>query len=97
MVSDFIVYAVLMYVYTKGARSSNQSNNQSYTHYLFNVQCSGHEKQFLECNHETLSNSNCQTTVTVYCQRCELYLIIYNDDNVIKNDMMLIPSVIKSF
>ena len=37
------------------------------------MQCSGHEKQFLECNHETLSNSNCQTTVTVYCQRCKLY------------------------
>ena len=71
MVSDFIVYAITIYVNTKGAISSKQNNIQSYNQHLFNVQCSGHEKQFSECEHETLFNSTCQTTVTVYCQRCE--------------------------
>ena len=75
MVSHFIVYAVIIYVNTKGAISSKQSNYQSYTHYLFNVQCSGHEKQFLACKHETVSNSICRTIVIVYCQRCELHLL----------------------
>ena len=58
---------------SKGAKSSKQWEYQSYTHHLFHVQCSGHEKQFLECKYETSSNSICQTTVTVYCQRCELH------------------------
>ena len=76
MVSDFIVYPITLYV-DKGAISSNQRNYQSHTHYLFNVQCSGHEKQFLECNHETFSTTICSTTVTFYCQRCELHLISF--------------------